>query len=622
MKRLFFSVLILTIGLSSACGPDEDDPNNPNPSQPNTPGDTKLPERDGIPSDTANDRLLYFASSQQDGPGLYAYQPGKPDQAPVYIDPDFDLMPATTFTMPLMVGSLHPNGDLVDYRNAGFFYAIRSEREIVAGTMMPAQQIWRVSTDPAQLQQRQRVSSYESIPGMLAIGDRVVTYDLTTTDMATFTFPSIESDNNGNAQFQGWMTETDDPLTLPGGKVIDTFLGDDMHTHAHWLMVDKNGDLVFYNDTFDEKVPVLDDATGNPITGMARTSNKIAQLDGTTSLVALVAKSDQNQNGEIGALGATYRIDRPSAAEPNGIAHRITDDQGEPLTFSVGIFGSLSLPDGPLLVNIKGALYFGGGDSLFGMFDDPTNAGRTKGISLTRVDGDHWTRLSLGKKDDGNDTPDYLSDLGMLPNVFLAIGDGKIFWAPNGKPEVIDVTSTSANDWTRTSLSDTLPTVESTKIFSENNGWIYYQSGSSGDNAAAYNVNTQELIKISGGQWIGGSSNGKGQTGRRSRVGLSEVFLLTRDKKLLALEAAHPDKGTVFLGQLDRTTDSVTLNGNDQGPHRLLQYVHNDSTEVIYVDTTRKNSLKMLMDAPVTDWTEETTMVDMPQEATQPLIVQ
>lgn len=89
MKRFLPFASLACFALVAGCGDGTDptNPNNPNPSDV-----PSLPERDGLPSTGNASRLLYYISTHEDAPGLYAVQPSEPTAAPTYIDPEINLV--------------------------------------------------------------------------------------------------------------------------------------------------------------------------------------------------------------------------------------------------------------------------------------------------------------------------------------------------------------------------------------------------------------------------------------------------------------------------------------------------------------------------------------------------
>lgn len=94
MKRLILLAPALSLSVLASCSPKKTDTAQAEGSATETSTNggaignaSKLPKRDGIPSDNQSDRLLYYLSTQQDAPGLYAFRPTTPEAAPVNVDP-------------------------------------------------------------------------------------------------------------------------------------------------------------------------------------------------------------------------------------------------------------------------------------------------------------------------------------------------------------------------------------------------------------------------------------------------------------------------------------------------------------------------------------------------------
>lgn len=567
--------------------------------------ETKLPARDGIPSNNTMDRLLYFVSSHEDGPGLYAYRPSDPDAGAIYVDPDLELV-RSPFVHVIPRGVMDADGNISEYRAGGVMYATETIELIGAPGQeqeFPYHQYHYASSDPNADQPRYQISNTTVFPGAGLSG--LFSYDLS--DLRGSSFLQTGSDP---VRFDLGMGADTAPLEAPKGKVMMSTIGDDLHTHNQWLYINEDDELVFYTRDFDNVVPVIDVDTSQPITGLAQNSSFISHISHNVILVGLAFQTEDENDSSFSG-GEAYRIHAPDADHTNGRAERIENADGEPLKFKASLFGGLMVPSDQLLFVRNNTIWFAGGDGLESMLT-PGESGNDgsvdlSGVTLTRIEGAQWSRLLVRDEElegfnfGGID----FAGMGTLPGMLIPIDGHGAFWAPNGHPELIEANSSNPDQWKRTSLADTLPEPEDTPITESVNGWIYYNHdvGRRGG-AIAYHVPSKEVIHLPGARWVGASGNGTGiGAGSASRVQMSEIFVQTKDGVLGAVEANAPDKGIVALGQLPDTFKTVSVRGPGLGPHRLIGIEHEDERfEVIAVDTTTKNSLKHLMSSPAEDW--------------------
>lgn len=582
----------------AACGPDEeDDSKNPG-------GDTAVIERDGIPSSNAADRLLYFVSSAEDGPGLYAVNPTAPDDPPTYVDPELNVV--LPFHHAIHRADRQPDDTTQDFHAGGVFYNTYysppgAEGAMATGLMYGQQYL--ASTEPSQLGQPPRRIGDTGISGMILQGmGGLFSFGLNALEDSSFS----TKQNEDAVRIDLSLGEDELPLEIPAGTILYSFLGEGVETHEHWLHLSDTGALSFYDRDLTTNAPLVDEDTGAPIEGVSILSRIIAQITPEEGVFAIGLKADEDDS-ELDA--ALYLIERPSDAHPNGRAKRLLNDQGEPLMVGVGfiVFGRAA-PAEPLLFMHDEALYFGSGPSMFaGVW-----------TTLTRLDRNGWSEFNhqaaLQAEGKPADNPMLHS---ALPPVFIPLSDGRIFWAPGKKPEIIEPDSGPPLDWARTAID--APEPKDTPIPTSANGWVYYHSED--DQAVALNPETGETLRFSDAQWLGASHEGTGMVASSVlQTALSEVFLYRPNGDLLALEAGAPDKGAVLLGTLPDTTEHIILHGLGRSPHRLLQLVHDDeSAEVVYVDTRESGSLRHLMEAPAQEWERDTGVVLGDQALTNPV---
>jgi len=603
MKRYFILVFAALLMAFGACGDGRnDDPYGPwGPGGPGGPGgssrlpkETKLQELDGIPSSFDMDRWLFYVSAHKDAPGLYGYRPSTDEIKLVDAEYDYRMIP---FLQTLRLGTVHPNGTVTDFRAGGVMYA-RYHGKVMNGVELPEHHYHYVSSDAAAGATPVRISSTSSTPGAGLIG-------LLSFDLGDLTKSSFLQAMGDPLRFDVGMDSSTPAKEAPKGKVLMSTISDDLHTHAYWLYVDKDGALVFYDREFQNKLPVIDADTNQPITGVAETSQHIAWANYDKLLAGIVFKTNDNDDYQNG-IG--YMITAPSDANPTPTAQRVVNDKGDPLVFGASLLGGLATPQDALTYARDGVIVFASGDDLFSMIGGAGSSDGSvsvKGVKLTRIEGNRWSLLNLRSEDLGIDFGGIdFSGLMMLSNMLIPVEGYGAFWAPNGKPELIEVKGADPSQWKRTALPDNLPEPEHTPTTESANGWIYYNHDYAGGGAIAYHVPSKEIVHLPKAEWVGASSNGKGASiGSLSRIQLSEVFVRTKDNQLGAVAADAPNQGIVILGPLPSSLKEINFAGIGAGPHRLIGIKHqNESYEIIAVDTARKGSLKRLMSSPAVDW--------------------
>lgn len=589
MKRWLSAASMACLALTVGCGPsNEDDPSNPGG---NTPGETKVPERDGIPSASNADRLLYYANTHQDAPGLYAYRPSTPDAAPIYIDPEMNVV--APFHHAVHRGTIGAGGLITDFHAGGVFYGTYFANE-ANNSPLPdtfSGHVHLVSAEPSPAPAPAQVSNYEIGAGMLGAYGGLFSYNLASLTGSSYALNQSDTP----VRFDFSLAPDEAPVAIPKGSTLYAFLGEGSTQHEHWLHLSHTGDLAFYTSDMSSSAPVVDEGSGTPLTGISSASRVVTSLSFSDALIVISLKSDENNSD--GQTGALYRISRPSAAHPGGVAKKLLNENGDPNIFGVGPFVlGRGIPREPLLYTQDNVAFFADGPGMF-------NQTRT---SFSRADRDGWSALNNADEGSQIEVPGLPTITPFLPAVMVAVPGHGTFWAPAGKPELIEPNASAPSTWKRTPLD--LPLPDNTPIFSSANGWIYYNHDKSGGGALAYHVPSKKLLSFPKAMWIGASTDGTSSNSGNSveQTSLSEVFLYTNDRRLVAFEATKPNEGRVILGTLPASTDMVILYGPGQGPHRLLQVVHDDeSAEVIAVDTRTKGSLRRLMTTPATDWRRE-----------------
>ncbi len=579
-----FTISALLIGLPACGGSSGDDANsltNNGNNANNTP--IEVTERDGIPSDDFADLLHYYFSTQEDGPGLYAYRPANPDDAPVLVDGNVPMTGPFSITMPI---AENEGGSSFHLRPKGIFYQSADAFPPVQGEL-PAVKGYLLTTDPSQLDgEPQQISNFD-YPGTFQGTGAYVAHgaDLFTSSLWISVL---------NTRFDMDMTADEAPLELPeDGALIGTMLGDGTNSHDHWLYIDEDGSLKFYDTEFMTSSPVNDEDSGMPIVNLQKASISagafVSHLDTQTALVVLVDADTE------GGLGKLYRVNRPTAAG-DGVAKLLTNAEGEPIEFSLATGGILGggPPGEANRWNDSEAFYFVEGASIL----DSERPAR-----LVRVTHDGWSALEIGS--------DILT--AFLPSVFVRV-DGGFYWAPGLKGELIYPNNDDPSSWERRPLED-MPQSNETRIYSSAGDWIYYQDPD--DAAIAYNVTSGDVVSFPESTWVGASfiSNiGDEVTAELiSRMELATVLVHLSGNRLGAVEAANPQDGVVILGDLPATTEEVAVNGPAIGPARLLRVEHEDGgMEVIAIDTREAGSLRRIMEAPAVEWSYDNFIGETP----------
>lgn len=583
MKRLLSLATIACLSAFAACGPDDEEPN----SSENTPptGETKLVERDGIPSNNNADRLLYYMSTQEGAEGLHAYRPSTPETPPLLVDGSLSRL--GPFHHSVHGGALQADGSVSDFHVAGVVYT--STRLGVVDEDFPSltpEYLHLATADAAQFQpEPPQVSNHISRSAFLS--NYLKLFSFTLSDISTSSL--LVRDSEEPVRYEFGMGPADAPLALPLGSPIYSQLGDDVDTHEHWLYLNKDGSLVYYNRDFSSGSTPIDEDTNAPLSALSDRTALFGTLTHADLLLSVIFAED---DGDSDVEGVIYRVSRPTTAEPGGTAKLLLNSNDEPLVAGSSVFGELQSMLGSHDTYLKDdALHIADGPNMF----DPV------GTTLTRITRDGWEKFdhlkAIGREDaDMTERIIYSS----LPYVVIPVPGYGTFWAPAYATELIEPTDGDPQAWKRTPIA--APRPESTTITSSANGWVYYQAK---DNAVAYHVPTNETLRIPLGTWLGASHNGQSaqSAGELSTLELAEVFLQLHDGRLVALEAGAPKEGMVVLGTLPSTTKNLYLSDGGRGPHRLLRVEHdNKSAEILYVDTRSKGSLKRLMTAPAEEW--------------------
>lgn len=598
VRRLATGVSLLTAPLMAAlaCGSSGESGSNsgsgggggagPDPG----PDSTEVSDRDGIPSDDFVDRLHYYVSTQEDGPGLYAYRPAQPDEPPQLIDPNVTMTSVFSTTFPIAETE---GGSSLHLRPQGVLYNAGDSFPPVAGEL-PSIKTYLVTTDvdqldsePTQISDLDSGTSFNGSSAYMAHGDSLTTSSI---------WLSV-----GNRRLNLDMSADDAPLDLPeGGKMLGSTLGEDSRTHDHWLYIDADGTLQFYDEDFRDSAAVIDEASGDPLEDLAVAGGFVAHL-GVEHLLVLLADADHEGTGTL------YRVTRPSG-DGESTARQLLNDSDEPIELALpGSILGRTIPGEDRRWQDTEAFYFAEGASVI---NSATPA------RVTRVTADGWTAVEI----EGDLTAAF------TPNIFVRTS-GAFFWAPSFEPELIAPDAGDPSSWQRTPLPDA-PGPSETSIYSSAGDWVYYQSND--DEAVAFNVQTGDVVSFAESTWMGASFvseiGEEIRTDLIARQQLSTVLVHLGDNRLGAVEAGDPQAGVVILGELPETTESVQVNGPGIGPARLVRVEHEDgSVEIVAVDTRQSGSLRHLMDSPAVEWSYDTALgsttieLDVSPAATAPL---
>lgn len=617
-KYLILLAVLAASTFGVACGGDGGDDSGH--------GANALPLVEGLQSDADNQRLLYYISTAQEAPGLYAYDPSQPEAGGILVDGDLSLrMPHAAS---LFAGEIGPGGDTIsDYYVSDIFYTAwgtPQTDDLMASPIMYGEQ-WRVSTDPATLGDGPvRVSSTTLNSAIIAQANRFHTFD-------------ILDPMNSSALIQstdGWVRVR---MGYDAGRPADTFgedvkvvspvWGPDVQTNAGWIVFDRAEDSSGREGVLrrldDELQPVEEiryKDSGEVVHGVKQAKYIHDRGDDTVFLAVGVEHSE---------WGEVYLYEGSDVPGDGGTIKRLLNKDGQPLVISFAPMGidesggvSVSPPASGLTSVQPSGFYFAQGPS---MFDQ-------RWTHLFRLDSDGWVAFDheAHKPPADSELLDQPYLASMLGGFLIEVAEDKLFWSLGENNEVVDVSSPDPAGWTRTPIKAAGGVAEGTTVFASANGWVYYNTGD--DEAVLLNVDSGESVALKDAKWLGASSKAQIDALNSLQISrpISEVFLLQNGRKLAAVAAADPTAGMVPLGELAPNTEEVRLFGAASGPHRLAQVEYDDGTfEVVYMNTRRAESLKSLMPAPASDWSkpfsytvsgqQQHTQVDIFAADTRPL---
>jgi|GEM_PF-3505342 len=591
-----------------------------------TRGANALPLVEGLQSDADNQRLLYYISTAQDAPGLYAYDPGQPEAGGILVDGDLSLrMPHAAS---LFGGEFGAGADTIsDYYVSDIFYTAwgtPESNDVMASPIMYGEQ-WRVSTDPASLGD-----------GPVRVGDTTLNSALVMSMARFHTFDLLDPMNSSALiqSTEGWIRvrmgyDAARPADVFGEDVtvVSPVWGPEAQQNAGWIVVDAAEDSVGNKNILrrlDDDLQPLGDIrykeSGEVVQGV-KNAKYINDRSDDTAFIAVGVDQD--------AWGEVYLYEGSDVPGDGGTIKRLLNKDGQALVISFAPMGidesggvSVSPPASGLTSIQPSGFYFAQGPS---MFDH-------RWTHLYRLDSDGWVSFDHEEHKPQADS-EYLDQpflASMLGGFLIQVAEDKLFWSLGENNEVVDVSSADPDEWTRTPIKAAGGVAEGTTVYASANGWVYYNS--SDDEAVLLNVESGESVALKDAKWLGASAKvGAGAVNSLQIARpITEVFLLQNGRKLGAVSAADPTAGMVLLGELSSNTEEVRLFGSASGPHRLAQVEYEDGTfEVVYMNTRHADSLKSLMPAPASDWSkpisytvgeqEQHTQIDIFAGDTRPL---
>lgn len=225
---------------------------------------------------------------------------------------------------------------------------------------------------------------------------------------------------------------------------------------------------------FRRAIPVVDEDTLAPVSGVTARSWDLVELNAKDALVALSFESDRALRDAQSDLtpddlkGGLYRYSSPSALHPGGSVKKLLNAQGKGALLGVEFEISRGLPSATDIYVADGkATFLIGGDRC---------------AYLMQADRDGWRECShiLVLMEEGvvtEDTDPYtVSAHSMLPSITIPVPGHGIFWAPSYKPEVIQTDGDDGQQWKRTPLDTSIPKPDHSPIQNSANGWVYYNT--------------------------------------------------------------------------------------------------------------------------------------------------
>src|SRR5690554_4198829 len=567
-------------------------------------GANALPLVEGLQSDADNQRLLYYISTAEGAPGLYAYDPGQPEAGGILVDGDLSLRGPHMAS--LFGGEFGAGGDSIsDYYVSDIYYTAwgtPADDDMMSSPIMYGEQ-WRVSTDPATLGD-----------GPVRVSNTTLNSAVTTSVDRFHTFDILDPMNSSvmiNSVLQGWIRvrmgyDSAQPADILGEDmvVVSPLWGREAQQNFGWIVVDSTEDASGHRGVLrllaDEHLELELGAirfkeSGEIVQGVKQAKYINDRGDGTAFLAVGLEQED---------WGEVYLYERSDVPGEGGTLKRLLNKDGQALVISFAPMGidesggvSVSPPAAGLTSIQPSGFYFAHGPS---MFDQSWT-------HLYRLDSDGWVSF-----DHEEHKPQVESEFlnqpliaSMLGGFLIQVAEDKLFWSLGENNEVIDVSSTDPDAWTRTPIEAAGGVAGGTTVYASANGWVYYNTND--DEAVLLNVESGESVALKDAKWLGASAKvGAGAVNSLQIARpITEVFLLQNGRKLGAVSAADPTAGMVLLGELSSNTEEVRLFGSASGPHRLAQVEYEDGTfEVVYMNTRHANSLKFLMPKPASDWSK------------------
>lgn len=565
-------------------------------------GAIELPILDGLDGDANNQRRLFFASTAQDAPGLYAVNPRFPERGAELVDDQIE--PGAFHYYSVHAGEVNESTKALD----GFYihqllYSVKAPDED-AGPGITGYlhgQLRRVSTDSEQDSVLPVQVGSSDLGGRVFVETpRKMFFDFQEPLRTSFLYKGPGSDSWARVRLAD-AASVEPTIVGKNIGLVTAVAKPDAEPGTDWLVVHEKdeGKLARVDDEFAPVAPVRFKDSGEEVKGVSN-AEKLHEL--VSGEVMLVISFEERALGEVWV----YETDDSTGA--GGTIRALLNADGEKLVINLTPFtNDLGPPPEELTAEHQGAFFFAsshGGD------------GWSK---LYRLDAKGWSRFvhsapAGSAKKDGQASYFYSE----LAPFLLDAGSDGLLWSLGARLERVRANDADVNKWTREFLTDQhdedpyqskLEKNHDTTVYAVRDGWVFYNAQHYYNRkyihvAVALNVRDKQRVVLKNATWIGASTSGKGTVNnRRTELELSEVFALRNGREVAAVSAADPMRGAVILGQLPASTKNVTMYGLGPGPHRLLRVEHEKNAhEVVYVNTRESDSLVHLMDSLARDW--------------------
>lgn len=523
---------------------------------------TALPELSGLFSDAGDQGRRFYISMEANNTGLFAYHPDRDER--VLVDATPYVNGHVTSIHPIHRATVGNDGRSVSQFQIDHLLYFRHEN-----SMMLPDQFARVSTDPAPATvTRSQVSSENSAQklGSAVANLQVLQYDLADPLNTAYAFRGNDGANHAWFQIRsGTGAGVAAPAFTAGQRVVGTVLDPQLIGPGGWLVV-ASGDLrqVSMNQTLVGGVLLADVEHVAPLETFA---------DGSQLLV--IAREGDDH-------GTLWRFSPGATPAQAGTLTELKNAQNEALEFPKNMWNdTLHLPSPDRMV--------ASGDTLFIATTSPGLLLSTD-TQLYRIGPQGWAEmLSLGT--------DQVLDFNnhAVLGEFLLDDGNHLIWSINGQIERV----AKAAPHQRTVLvGGTDDNFDAPELVAYRDGWLFFNRKMPSDEYRAFAAHTdgRPQIMLRHTRWLGASTDGTGTLeGNLRTLNASEVFAWNEStRELSAVSAATPELGRVLLGDLPNTVTNVQMFGLGTGPHRLLQVQHDNSYEVVAVDTRQAHSLRHL----------------------------